>query len=260
MMQVSKIGTDIFICMERDISILGNLTEGLGIPIFENGLAILPIKSSAIELFDKAIKIDGLKIMRYLDHFYLLVPTDSPILRKQLFFQFFELIAEEYEIFIDSDRNKENISNLLWLIKYYIGSFEGAKILDFGCGTGFSLEIARYYEVDIVGFDPCPIMRQIAIRNGMNVWDELKFVDQPYNSIEATFSSYVFHFLTDDKNLRMIYNILKPGGVLVANFHKNLGRDLADKYLAKIGFESYILPNINAHEYHGTYVAYGKPK
>ena len=114
-------------------------------------------------------------------------------------------------------------------------------------------------DITIVGFDICPIMREIAKRKGMKVWGEVKISQQPHNSIDAAFSSYVFHLIVEDEFLQTLFNLLKPGGVLVANFHKNQGRDWIDQHLSNLGFKISI-PYKSNNKYHGSYVTYIKPK
>lgn len=259
MTQVYRLGNDLFICLEKDISKLGDIKRKLGLPLLKNSLAIWPITSSDIELFDGTEIRDRLKVIRYLDHFYLLAPENPPHLR-QLYINFFELIGGEYEALIDVNCNKENIENLLRLLGRYVNPLKGAKVIDYGCGTGLSLDIAQQHKINIVGFDPSPVMRHIAARREMLVWDDIEIAHQPYNSIDAAFSSYVFHFLSRDESLQILFKLLKPQGVLVANFHKNLNRDKIDKHLTRLGFDVSIPSNFATHKRHGSYVAYTKPK
>lgn len=259
MTQVSKLGKNLLICLKKDASKLDNLQMELGSPLLKKSLAIWSIPPSAIGLLDKAEIRNELRVIRYLDHFYLLVPV-SPIYCRQLYIHFFEFIGEGYEAVIDLNRNKENIENLMGLLRHYIGPLKGARVIDYGCGTGLSLNIAQHHKINIVGFDPSPNMRCIAARRGMVVWNDVEIAQQSHNSIDGAFSSYVFHFLSKDEALQSLFKILKPQGVLIVNFHKNRNRDQIDQYLIKLGFKVSIPPNFTAHECHGSYVAYIKPK
>jgi len=257
-MPVSKFGKQLFICLERDISSLHNLAKKLGRPIHKNGLAMW--FSSCIELSDD-IGIDNKsEVLHLLDKFHILVPIKDTVLRKELFDRFFGLIADEYETLIDIDRNKENIKNLLRLVEHYLGNLKEMTVVDYGCGTGLSLDIAENHGLNIIGFDPCRIMLDIAKQRGMTIWSEDDISKQPHNSIDAAFSSYVFHLISEDESLRILYKVLKAGGILAANFHKNIGKNSTNRYLMQLGFKVLELSNFTARKWHGSYGVYIKPK
>ncbi len=260
MKQVFELGKLFFICLEEDVTSVGNPENKLGTSVYMNGLAIWPLSNSIIEFLDNVMINEKLRIVRYLDSFYLLVPMSNPISRRQLFYRFFSLLGEDYETFIDIDRNKENIRCLLSIINYYLPFLKGVKVVDYGCGTGLSIEIAHIYGVDVIGFDSCPIMLDIANRRGMMVWNEDEMSEQPSNGIDAAFSSYVFHLLPENENLQILFKLLKSGGVLVANFHKDFGREWANQYLTRLGFRLASLPKITLSKRHGSYAVYIKPK
>ena len=123
---------------------------------------------------------------------------------------------------------------------------------------GNSYNIAKKLQIKIFGFDTCPNMRSNSLEKGMVVWKKENLQQQPEFSIDAVISSYVFHFLIDDTNLKLLYKILKTNGIIVANFHKNKNRDFIDKTLKIIGFKMIQSPIIESKEGHGTYVIYRK--
>jgi len=254
-MRASEKNKKLFICLEE----YRNLVEGPKCRVDlknTNGLLIWTL-SNYKTTFDYHLG-DKLKTFCYLDRFFLLVPINNSEYRRKLFLRFFELIAEDYENLIDVKRNIENIKNLFKLLRFYINSLEGSLILDFGCGTALSLNIANSYKVKIVGYDACPMMRQLAKKRGLNVWGEIDISKQRYNSLDAAFASYVLHFYPEDESLKLVFNILKPGGVFVVNIHKNQFRELIDEHLRKVGFRILNPPDLNFKKYHGPYVVYIK--
>lgn len=260
MKQVLDIGKQLFICLEEDSFFFDDIEEKVNAPVYKNGLALWSLSGTTIALFHKAIKREKLKIIRYLDYFYLLVPIVDPISRKKLFNCFFSVLGEDYMTLIDVDRNKENIRYLLSLISYFLPTLKGSRIVDYGCGTGISIDIARSYGINVIGFDSCPIMLNIAKRRGMTVWTEEDMYKQQSDSVDAVFSSYVFHLLPEDKNLQILFNLLKFGSVLVVNFHKCFGIKWANRYLIQLGFRISSLPHIKLCKRHGLYNVYIKPK
>gem|GEM_PF-5199684 len=247
-----------FISLNEDFSRLGKIHKMLPPPIFNNSkMTIWRIPSAEIEFFKKDTDILSLDVIRYFDCYYLLIPLTKKSI-KNLYKEFFDYISHDYEHLIDINRNQENIHNLLKLAKDYINNQKRIVILDYGCGTGISQDIAKKLNMKIFGFDICPSMREIASKKGMIVWEEKDLWLQPENCIDAVISSYVFHFLIDDTYLKLLYKILKPNGIIIANFHKNKNRDFIDLSLNKIGFKIIRTQISERKEGHGTYVIYGK--
>ena len=247
-----------FISLNEDFSRLGKIHKMLPPSIFNNSkMTIWRIPSAEIEFFKKNTDSHGLDVIRYFDCYYLLIPLTKKSI-KNLYEEFFDYISHDYENLIDINRNQENIHNLLKIVKDYTNNQKGMVILDYGCGTGISQGIAKKSNVKIFGFDICLNMREIASKKGMIVWGEKDLWHQPENSIDAVISSYVFHFLIDDTYLKLLYKILKPNGIIVANFHKNKNRDFIDQSLNKIGFKIILTQMLEKNGGHGTYVIYGK--
>ena len=260
MMQVFNSEKYFFTCLEEDAPTLGDLKSYLKEPLHKNNLVVWTIDSSTIDLLNNFKIPNGYRLMNYLDYFYLVVPINSPAKHKQLFNNFFRFLGPMYESFIDVDRNKENIENLMMILENHFFIKDSAKVLDYGCGTGISLDIAHNHKANIIGFDPCDVMCHIATKRGMEVWDVFEMEKQPCSSIDAAFSSYVFHLLEENEYLDVLSNILKPQGVLVVNFHKNQGRKWADKYFTQRGFKIFVPSSFKSFECHGPYVAYIKSK
>jgi SAM-dependent methyltransferase len=194
---------------------------------------------------------------RYLDRFYLLAPVDDMIRRQDLLIRFFGLIAYEYESLIDVGRNEENIRMLVGMLSGAIGGLKGALVLDFGCGTGLSHGVFRSEGIRLVGYDPCPTMREIARARGMTVWSPRDLARQPRDSIQGSFASYLFHLVPHMGGLRLVWSRLRRGGVLTANFHKGQGRAAVEATVIELGGRVESVSEGPTCR-HGQYVMYAK--
>ena len=203
--------------------------------------------------------VTGLELHRYLDRFYLLVPANDGGRRQKLLDEFFSFIARDYESLIDRDRNIDNIRNLLKFVNPYVPVPGEATIIDYGCGTGLSYIVAKEFRLNLIGLDRCPAMRAIASHRGMKVWNPGDLARQPSNSIDASLASYVFHLLPNTKELELLWARIKPGGILVANFHKDVGEDLVAHCLEPKGCSTVKLLPPHGSERHGSYFAFLKP-
>lgn len=222
------------------------------------GVCLFDIGAEIQEMDETLIMMPNLKAHRYLDKFYLWTPENDSRRRQDVLDRFFELIANEYESLIDVQRNIENIRNLFEFLCELIDPIEGSIIVDYGCGTGLSIEPASGLDIELIGVDRCPTIRQIAASRGMKVWSPGELARQLNSPVHGAFASYVFHLLPHTYGLRLLWKRLKPGGVLVANFHKNQGIELVDSCLEERGGTIRQLHSPSGSERHGPYVAYLK--
>lgn len=201
-------------------------------------------------------KSENIQSLRYLDQFHLIVPCENISERQDVFDEFFEIIAEDYEKFIDITRNCDNINVLLSLLKNRIKYPKDSTLLDYGCGIGLSVESNLDAEWNIIGFDRCKVMLQLAKKRGMLVWSQNELASQPDNSIDGVFASYVLHYLLpNNRELKLLWQKMKAGSTLVANLHKNQGVDILESTMQKLNGSFEILPNPAKTESHGIYVA-----
>jgi ubiquinone/menaquinone biosynthesis C-methylase UbiE len=233
----------------------------MGRPCLHHGsLAIYILESEESIKYSLLANDWGLHASCYLDRFILVSPRDD-IKRKQIIMDsFFALIAKQYEELIDVERNKENIRYLLTYLNI-IPFKSDSIVLDFGCGTGISAEVWRdmgQLNGRLIGLDRCSKMRQIATGRGMEVWGPHEMVRLHPGTIDRVFASYVFHLISNVHSIRLLWSRLKPGGVIVANFHKNQGIQMVSEHLE---IEAQIInpvPGLPENSCHGAYVAYKK--
>jgi len=169
------------------------------------------------------LDIGSATYVRLLDRFYLPAKHDAATTDA-----FFTLIADAYDTLVDAERNIENVVNLLrQTIARSDPPDRPLRILDFGCGTGFStIAIGRLRgiaatNIYIVGFDRCARMRAIARRRGLRVLPAASCANlSTAEAFDAVVASYVFHFGVDEVCFNALHDVLLRNGVLVGNYHK----------------------------------------
>lgn len=172
-------------------------------------------------------------VLYYLDCFILLLP--SVVEEQQVFWQeFYRCFGNEYESLIDKKRNLMNINLMLKYIETTkkMGGF--GNILDFGCGSGISMEAG--YKGQILGYEPVKEMRVQAEKRGMKVFYEDNFDLIPNNYFDAVFASYVFHMCIMEKDILRIIPKVKADAVWLANYYKDMNKAYVNDIFKKNGF------------------------
>jgi SAM-dependent methyltransferase len=175
----------------------------------------------------------GRETLKLLDRFVFLLGDEGA--QSGVFEDFFDYIAPDYERLIDTDSNVDNVRQLLACLSSVIGDLHGKVVVDFGCGTGLAVPIIRSFGASVIAVDQSSRMRELAAAAvGMNVLrvSELNSIRLKADGIIA---SYVLHLLWDDSVLETLWAVLKPGGALVANFHKKIGVDRANRFFSRPG-------------------------
>lgn len=193
---------------------------------------------------------------RIMDHFYLWTPRTRPAARQLLLDALFELTAVDFDHIIHSEQNWENIQNLLAAISQFFGKLQGLKILDFGCGSGVSAAIAINQQFSLIGYDRCAAMRSIATKQGLRVLTPEEFAASPDASIDAIFASYVFHLGPSPDDLSHVWDLLRPGGIVVANFHKDHRVAEVTNCFSSLGGNSRTIHCEHSFFRHGSYRLY----
>jgi SAM-dependent methyltransferase len=100
-----------------------------------------------------------------------------------------------------------------------------ARILDLGCGTGWTSALFALRGYDVIGHDIAPDMLALARENKKRyAAASLDFVEGDYEQLpfENEFDAAIFydslHHCEDEETaLRMVYRALKPGGILITH-------------------------------------------
>lgn len=219
--------------------------------------------SSAIYRFEGAIPTCVQCTMREVgvverclfDRAHFLLNSD-PKLQQAAYGEFFEYIAAEYESLIDLDRNVRNVDNLIAMLCRSIEDLYDKRILDFGCGTGLSYGSLKRSTARFIGVDQSQHMRKIAQSRGMQVLG-LDYLGRAQSTFDGAIASYVLHLVTDETVVGSLVNSMKPGGILVANYHKGINADWAENTFRRLGCDVTGLPSAESGE-HGPYFAYIK--
>jgi SAM-dependent methyltransferase len=100
-----------------------------------------------------------------------------------------------------------------------------ARLLDLGCGTGWTSLFFARRGFDVVGVDiAADMIEQANLCRDREELDNLRFVVSDYEEMgfedefdAATFIDSLHHSIDEELTLRMVYKALKPGGVCVTS-------------------------------------------
>ncbi len=119
---------------------------------------------------------------------------------------------------------------------------KGAKILDLGCGSGFSMEVLKELGYEVLGVDISEKMLGFAKAQGFNVVRadarELPFEDESFDGLLSISMLQWLGKKDVEKVARECYRILKPGGVAVIQFYPRSEDEmvLVGRAFVKAGF------------------------
>ena len=188
---------------------------------------------------------------RCLDRFELVLPLDSAR-RTRVLCGFFDAIAADYDELIEASRNLANIGLMLDRLLAE-GVPGGLPVLDFGAGGGLSLDAAAQRGLNVLGFDVCAGMRDLARRRGMLVDDPDDLAARAGHSLGGGFASYVLHLEPCPPSLPDVWRCLAPGAAFVGNFHKARGLERFTRFAHEMGIEVEHLPPVPGAEHHGPF-------
>lgn len=159
---------------------------------------------------------DSAEAERLLDRHWIVHMTGDTEGRRTAERCFFDGIADRYELEVDPQRNRDNVRALMQLA----GVRPGRRVLDFGCGPGLSIREAD--QVDLVGCDVSPAMREQAAAHGLPTVgpENLRSLE---GSFDAMVASYVLHLAVPQADLLAAMRCVRVGGKVAANFHKARG-------------------------------------
>lgn len=173
------------------------------------------------------------EVLHYLDNFLILLPQDC-ITQRRIWGSFYHSFGTIYEKLIDIEQNLECIK---WMLQYIDQNMEirfPKKVLDYGCGTGISMEIG--YNGMILGYEPIEAMRTQAIKKGMRVFCKSNIHSLPDGYFDAFFASYVFHMAINEQDVLQIFSKVRVDAVGVANFYKGINEVVVNNIFQKLNF------------------------
>jgi ubiquinone/menaquinone biosynthesis C-methylase UbiE len=121
---------------------------------------------------------------------------------------------------------------------------EGAKLLDAGCGNGYSALVAKEAGFEVKGFDVSPTMVEIAKRSGVDARvGDLRKIPFSARSFDGVFSISALQWLKKKEDLskaaKEFYRVLKNGGGAVVQWYPKSEDEMlasADEF-KRAGFE-----------------------
>ena len=191
---------------------------------------------------------------RYMDQFYLCFGAEDVGGVGSMMDELFGFIAGTYEERVDVARNRDNLGNLLELMRERT-SWEGT-VVDFGCGTGLGKVVGDGMGVKLVGYEPNPEMRRKAVERGMVVWGRRELERVHGERFRAVVASYVLHLPGVVGDLRLTWERLRRGGVVAANFHKGQREEETTEILGSWGADVERIASGGGWAHHGDYVVF----
>ncbi|MFH0973400.1 MAG: class I SAM-dependent methyltransferase [Candidatus Micrarchaeota archaeon] len=121
---------------------------------------------------------------------------------------------------------------------------EGARLLDAGCGNGFSSLIAKEAGYSVKGFDLSPTMVETAKRNGVDACvGDLRKIPFPARSFDGVFSISALQWLKTKNDLgraaQEFHRVLRSGGSAVVQWYPKSENEMlaAVDAFKRVGFE-----------------------
>jgi predicted TPR repeat methyltransferase len=194
---------------------------------------------------------------RLFDEFELASAPDATA-RDALTREFFAWIADRYDRVVDVARNQENIGALLRMVVAGTPTVQG-PIVDFGCGSGLSASVAQASGISIVGVDRSEAMTALALRRGLPTASFAAF-SEAKEHFRGAISSYVLHFRPPESDLAVLWDSVRPGGLLAANIHKSRGLTWAVESFQRLGALTEVRDLPAPLQRHGPYLTVRKPQ
>ena len=126
---------------------------------------------------------------------------------------------------------------------------QGARLLDLGCGVGYTTSVYKNKGYDVIGIDILPMMLEKAREKGLrvvkgNMTDIQDLFDK--DSFDGVVSASAIQWLNKDdlaKTAKGISHILKPKGRLIIQFYPKSEQEMKDtaRIFKKTGFKGIII-------------------
>lgn len=175
------------------------------------------------------------RALHYLDRFWLILPRT---IREQrlLWSEFYHIYGSQYEKLVNMNRNVACMRFFRQLIEQKSQITPKYKILDYGCGLGFSSEVFEPGEV--IGYDNDEDTLIRACTHGLMVVDWVGLNALASETFHDCIACYVFHMAIAEEEVACIANLVKSGGYVVANYYKGLGERRVTRMFCAQGFHS----------------------
>lgn len=121
--------------------------------------------------------------------------------------------------------NREKVRQILKRLTSELPRNTESKVIDFGCGTGFMIDLMKDLFIEVHGVDiTLDMMKQVDLSSGNIHLHESLAESTPFasNHFEfATAYSFMDHLFDYRDFLQEAYRVLKPGGVFYSDLNPN---------------------------------------
>ncbi|KQH80908.1 hypothetical protein AO501_29275 [Mycobacterium gordonae] len=158
----------------------------------------------------------------------------------------------------------ENIAKVRALVVSLTGEMDSAasRVVDFGCGTGFMIDLMKDRFGEVHGVDITQaMMKEVDLSSG-NVFlheamaEQTPFPDSHFDF--ATAYSFMDHLFDAGDFLKEVYRVLKPGGIFFSGLNPNrdfiAAMDVAERK-AVMGISPIVTREIKGALHNGDYYA-----
>ncbi len=151
--------------------------------------------------------------------------------------------------------NQAKVRGILQRLTESMHSCGNAKVIDFGCGTGFMIHLVRDLFSEVHGVDITrDMMKQVDLSSG-NIFIHESFAEStPFENDTfelATAYSFMDHLFNYKDFLREAYRVLKPAGVFYSDLNPNRDFIFAISNVEKMTGAQTLISPIVAKEIHG---------
>jgi 18S rRNA (guanine1575-N7)-methyltransferase len=134
--------------------------------------------------------------------------------------------AEEIEKYAKSGAMRRAQQRIAHRIIELLNLPAGSKILDIGCGIGYTTAFYKMYGYDVTGLDILPKMVKLAKKRGLNVvLGDMRGLQQHFKTsqFDAVVSASALQWLKTREDVITVASganhVLKPGGKVVIQFY-----------------------------------------
>ncbi len=205
------------VCLQCGITFDNNVNELIDVELDEEDIQKIVSEDDYRRLFVETSKIGDSDGDVYLDFEW----EDNSALKRGVVKHVVEVISRNYR------------------------SKDGIRVLDLGCGNGFtSIELAKYYSDGfITAVDPSPDVMKIngveGIRSIQGTLDSIRFADNSFDAV-VIIGNLMLH-MNPETTLEEARRIVKGGGLVVVDY-KNVNSSFRRliKWLARFGLVSIV--------------------
>lgn len=199
---------------------------------WQKSIAIVEVASG--ELLNVLRAIRGFEYLKVMDRFFLFADAEYS---EELYALFFDHIASNYEKYINVEQNKDLIRRYFELINLNVNEGTEPAVLDFGSGSGLATQVRAsddaFSPFVLSGFEISSEMEKLSAVAGLKMYNKKTFGRLADHTFDAIIGSYSFHFVTSEKVYQELWRKLKTGGLIIGNFHKNIGLQVALDFFTK---------------------------